>query len=48
VVRGYEKNHRGVEIGPYVASIDGGCGFGGSLCAVCFDAGGELIDSVEA
>jgi serine/threonine protein phosphatase 1 len=32
----------------HVASIDGGCGFGGPLVAACFDAAGRLIDTIEA
>ncbi len=48
VVRGFDKGHHGIQVGQFTASVDGGCGFGGSLFAVCFDAGGELIDSVEA
>ena len=48
VVRGFDSRHRGIHLGRFTASIDGGCGFGGPLLAVCFDAQGELIDSVEA
>ena len=47
VVRGFDNRHRGILLGEFTASIDGGCGFGGSLIAVCFDAGGDLVDSVE-
>ena len=28
-------------------SIDGGCGFGGTLAAGCFDAAGEMVDLIE-
>lgn len=48
VVRGFDSRHRGILLGEFTASIDGGCGFGGSLIAVCFDADGDLVDSVEA
>ena len=30
-----------------VASIDGGCGFGGPLVAACFDGAGKLVDMIE-
>ena len=48
VVRGFEARHRGIEIGKATATIDGGCGFGGALTAACFDAHGDIVDSVEA
>jgi len=48
VVRGFEPNHGGVQIGPYTASIDAGCGFGGPLAAVCFDREGAEVDRIEA
>ncbi|MFC4272451.1 hypothetical protein GQF03_13160 [Sneathiella chungangensis] len=47
VIRGYEKLHRGVTVGPYTATIDGGCGFDGSLEAVCFTLDGEIADQVS-
>ena len=48
VVRGLDPRHRGVAIGDVTATIDGGCGFGGPLVAACFNAGGELVDMIEA
>jgi serine/threonine protein phosphatase 1 len=48
VVRGFDHRHRGVIVKEHVASIDGGCGFGGPLVAACFDAAGRLIDTIEA
>ena len=48
VVRGFDQAHPGVEIGRYTASIDAGCGFGGSLVGACLAPDGELLDLVEA
>ena len=48
VVRGYDEGHQGVQVTPFTASIDSGCGFGGPLNAACFDAEGRLVDLVEA
>ncbi len=48
VVRGIDRQHQGLIEGPYAASIDGGCGFGGPLLAVCFAPGGAVVDRVEA
>lgn len=47
VVRGYDRARKGVVIGEHAASIDAGCGFGGTLAAVCFSAAGEVVDRVE-
>jgi serine/threonine protein phosphatase 1 len=47
LVRGYQRG-KGREIGDFVASIDGGCGFGGPLHAGCFDAAGDLADWLDA
>ncbi len=48
VVRGFDHRRRGVIVREHVASIDGGCGFGGPLVAACFDASGRLIDTIDA
>lgn len=48
VVRGFDERRRGVWYKPWAASIDGGCGFGGSLVAACFDADGSFVESIEA
>lgn len=47
VVRGYDRERKGVVFGDFAASIDGGCGFGGTLAAVCFAADGEVLDRIE-
>lgn len=48
VVRGFDYRHKGAWFRNHVSSIDGGCGFGGGLHAVCFDAGGRALESLEA
>ena len=48
VVRGYDPRHRGLTLGESTATVDGGCGYDGTLIAVCFDEQGSPIDMVEA
>ena len=48
IVRGADPRRRGVTITEMVASIDGGCGFGGPLVAACFDGLGNLVDMIES
>jgi serine/threonine protein phosphatase 1 len=47
VVRGYEKHHGGVTIKPYTVTLDGGCGFGGTLEAACLTLDGKIADQVS-
>lgn len=47
VVRGFDPDHRGVARTDITVSIDGGCGFGGSLIALCFRPDGEILDQIE-
>ena len=47
VIRGYDRARRGVVIGPFAATIDGGCGFGGTLSAACFGLDGETLDRID-
>ena len=47
VVRGFDYRHKGVWFKDWVASIDGGCGFGGKLVAARFDADGRPVESVD-
>lgn len=47
VVRGFDAQHGGLVVTPFTTSLDGGCGFGGTLLAVCLDASGEVIDRLE-
>ena len=48
VVRGYDREARGLIEREFATSVDNGCGRGGSLMAVCFDAAGKIVDTVDA
>jgi len=49
VVRGYDHRHRGVNLdAPHTATVDGGCGYGGDLSAVCFAPDGSALDRIDA
>lgn len=48
VIRGLDPRHRGFAETPWTLTIDGGCGFGGSLLALCLGPSGEVRDRVEA
>ena len=48
VVRGFDARHPGVVETDYTVTVDGGCGFGGPLLAVCLSPEGEVVDRVEA
>jgi hypothetical protein len=47
VVRGLDPVRRRFALKPWSVTIDGGCGFGGSLIALCFAPMGEILDRVE-
>ncbi len=47
IVRGYDPDHKGIKINRITATIDGGCGFGGSLVCSAFDQNGEVLDTAE-
>ncbi|MGE4312688.1 MAG: hypothetical protein AB7E85_00270 [Pseudobdellovibrionaceae bacterium] len=48
IVRGYDPDHEGLYVNGVTATIDGGCGFGGTLACAGFDRGAELFDLFEA
>jgi len=48
VVRGFDRRHAGLVESTHAVSIDGGCGFGGALAAVCFGSEGAILDRLEA
>ena len=48
VVRGFDRDHRGVVERPFSVSVDGGAGRGGQLQAVCLAADGAIVDFCEA
>lgn len=47
IIRGYDPTHKGVQHSEIKSTIDGGCGFGGTLVCSAFKTDGELIDMVE-
>jgi len=47
VVRGYDRDRRGLVEREFAASIDAGCGRGGPLLAACFDASGAVAETCE-
>ena len=48
IIRGFDSGNNGIVISDFTASLDGGCGRGGSLAAGLFQGDGALIDVVEA
>ena len=48
VIRGYDRDRRGVVEGKFAVSIDGGAGRGGRLQAACLAADGQIVDFCEA
>jgi len=47
IIRGFDPSHGGVSLDDYVATVDGGAGFGGTLTAACFDADGKVLDRID-
>lgn len=48
VIRGYDPAHRGFADTAHGTTVDGGCGFGGSLIAACVVPDGTVLDRIEA
>jgi serine/threonine protein phosphatase 1 len=48
VVRGIDRQRRGLVERQFAVSLDGGAGRGGRLLAACFGATGAIVDRVEA
>jgi serine/threonine protein phosphatase 1 len=48
VIRGFDRERRGVVEGRFGVSVDGGAGRGGRLQAACFAADGSIVDFCEA
>ncbi len=46
-VRGYDHRQQGFHMAKHQLCIDEGCGFGGKLACVCFEASGALIHRLE-
>lgn len=47
VVCGLARDHPGLATTEFSAVLDGGCGFGGTLLAACFDPAGRIVDLLE-
>jgi serine/threonine protein phosphatase 1 len=47
VIRGYDPDHGGFDETEHTLTIDGGCGFGGGLIAVCLTVKGQIIERLE-
>ena len=47
IIRGFDPSRGGISLDDYVATVDGGAGFGGTLAAACFDAEGRALDRIE-
>ena len=47
ILRGFDPSHAGFAVTDYTATLDGGCGFGGTLIAACITADGALVDKIE-
>lgn len=48
IVRGYDPDHGGIAETDLTLTIDGGCGYGGALAAVCLTPEGEVLERFEA
>ena len=48
VIRGYDPDHGGFDETEHTLTIDGGCGFGGGLIAVCLTPEGLIADRLES
>lgn len=48
IVRGVDRDRRGVVEREFAVSVDGGAGQGGRLIAACFGLDGRLVDIAEA
>ncbi len=48
IIRGYDPQHSGVRINCVTASLDGGCGFGGSLICAGVDSVGGIVELLHA
>jgi len=48
IIRGYDHRNRGLRLNhPYTATLDGGCGRGGGLNALCFSQDGDILDHLN-
>ncbi len=47
VIRGYDSERRGVHLNCVTATLDGGCGFGGTLVCAGFTPLGDIFELIE-
>lgn len=47
VIRGFDAAHGGYAEMPFALTVDGGCGFGGTLTATCLSDQGEVVDRLD-
>lgn len=48
IVRGFDPDGGGVVLGDHTTTIDGGCGRGGPLVAICLDRETNVVEQIEA
>lgn len=48
IIRGFDPDHNGLHINCVTATIDGGCGFGGSLVCAGIGQDSEIFDIIES
>lgn len=48
IVRGFDSDNSGLSLDSYAITIDNGSGHGGSLEAICFDSGADVVDRISA
>lgn len=47
VIRGYDPHHNGMHMNCVTSTIDGGCGFGGSLVCALFEQNGDIDHIIQ-
>lgn len=47
VIRGHDPNQAGIDHGAFRTTLDGGCGYDGTLVAACFAPDGSIVDVIE-
>ena len=47
VIRGFNPEHGGFAETKFTITVDGGCGFGGPLIAICLGVNGMILDRLE-
>ncbi len=47
IVRGFDPDQGGFRETPHTLTVDSGCGYGGTLTAVCLAPDGSLLDRIE-